>query len=187
MHLTLRHERADLGWSFVAWQRASRRHVTWRLPAMLAGLLLTVVACERTPLDIGGERAVGTAMPRRADAAPPVAVTTLLDSLTVGGVYTVLPVSGFSGLSYPRPSERLLYANPIRNYPTGIALPVGLPVRVLAEGGVTSRPTAAFASAYCALYGAMDTICAASSYTYTVHGIARLGSTSRTRTSSRPG
>jgi hypothetical protein len=106
-----------------------------------------------------------------ARAVEAVSVTTLLDSFAIGGVYTVLPRGGFTG-RYARSPEKEQYAGTVSAHPTGLELPVGLPVRVLASGSYASQVTTAFLSEYCALYGASDPYCAVSAFTYTVHGLA---------------
>ncbi len=127
-------------------------------------------SCTREPVAPSTEplRALGHAA--GALAASPVSVATLLDSLTIGGVYTVLPRGGFTG-RYAGSPEKELYAGTVSSHPTGIQLPVGLPVRVLASGSYTSHATAAFLSEYCAQH-VSDRYCAVSEFTYTVHGLA---------------
>jgi len=142
------------------------------IAALTGSVLVVVQACERSPFEPHETAPVVRSTARRADLDPTVDIAMLLDSLAVGGVYTVEPTGGYSGLRYARMPERAVYANPIRGHPTGIELPVGLPVRVLAEGGTVSRPTVAFSAGYCARYGGGDSRCVTSSYTYTVHGLA---------------
>lgn len=109
----------------------------------------------------------------RAVSASPVAVGALLDSFAIGGVYTVLPRGGYwGGSSYARSPEKDVYAGTINQHPTGLAFPIGLPVRVLAEGRLISRSTPAFQADYCARYGATEPRCAVASFTYTIHGLA---------------
>lgn len=150
--------------------RAMRR--LGAVAALTGSALVVVQACERSPFEPRETAPVVRSTARRADLDPTVDIAMLLDSLAVGGVYTVEPKGGYSGLRYTRMPERAVYANPIQRHPTGIELPAGLPVRVLAEGEMVSRPTVAFTAGYCARYGAGDSRCATPSYTYTVHGLA---------------
>ena len=109
----------------------------------------------------------------RAITEPVASVGILLDSFSIGGVYAVMPRGGYSGgMWYARSPEKDVYAGTIGKHPTGLVFPVGLPIRVLAEGGVLSRSTAAFQTGYCARYGATDPICSVASFMYTVHGLA---------------
>lgn len=98
----------------------------------------------------------------------PLAVSVLLDSFSIGGVYTVLPRGGYSSSgSY---STELNYAGSVNRHPTGIELPPGLPVRVLAEGSYQATSTPAFLAFWC---GREDSPaqCAIQSYAYSVHGL----------------
>ncbi|MBI2408707.1 MAG: hypothetical protein HYV19_10445 [Gemmatimonadetes bacterium] len=110
----------------------------------------------------------------RAELAPPMSVAALLDSFAIGGVYTVLPRGGYGGGSwYARSPEKERYAGTVSGHPTGLELPVGLPVRILAAGSYTSHATAEFQRDYCALAGhASDPRCSAELFTYTIHGLA---------------
>ena len=142
------------------------------IAALTGSVLVVVQACERSPFEPYETAPVVRSSARRADLDPTVDIATLLDSLAIGGVYSVTPRGGYSSLRYTLMPERAVYANPIRGHPTGIELPVGLPVRVLAEGAVVSHSTPTFLTSYCARYGGGDSHCATPSYTYTVHGLA---------------
>jgi hypothetical protein len=111
-----------------------------------------------------------------------VPVATLLDSFAIGGVYTILPLSGYPRNAqtipyappifvYTRLPEGAVYANPISRHPTGIELPAGLPVRVLAEGRVESTPTSLFLGGYCLRPGVSDPYCSIGSFWYSIHGL----------------
>ncbi len=142
------------------------------LPCVACAGLLLFVACAREPVAPAYSpwRAAGAVT--RAELAPPVAVGVLLDSFSLGGVYKVLPRGGYAGGSYyARSPEKEQYAGTVSSHPTGLELPVGLPVRILAAGSYTSRQTAAFQSDYCASH-ASDSICVVASFAYTVHGLA---------------
>lgn len=76
------------------------------------------------------------------------------------------------GMWYARSPEKDVYAGRINNHPTGLVFPVGLPIRVLAEGRLISRSTPAFQAEYCWRYGAWDPICSVGAFEYTVHGSA---------------
>lgn len=146
-------------------------------PFVIGGQLLVltlaagVSACTREPVAPAAApiRALGPVA--QAMTASPVPVATLLDSFAIGGVYTVLPRGGFTG-RYARSPEKEQYAGTVSSHPTGIELPVGLPVRLLATGSYTSRATAAFQSEYCARYGTGDPRCPVDAFTYTIHGLA---------------
>lgn len=150
--------------------RAMRR--LGAVAALTAGVLLAVQACERSPFEPVEAAPAVRSPSRRADLDPAVNIAMLLDSLAIGGVYSITPRGGYSSLRYTPMPERAVYANPIRGHPTGIELPVGLPVRVLAEGAVVSHSTPTFLTSYCARYGGGDSHCATPSYTYAVHGLA---------------
>ena len=149
----------------------SRHHTAAaRGRALVIALATAAGSCTREPVAPSTEplRALGHAV--GALAASPISVTTLLDSFAIGGVYAVLPRGGFTG-RYARSPEKEQYAGTVSTHPTGIQLPVGLPVRVVASGSYTSRATAAFLSEYCAQHFS-DRYCAVSEFTYTVHGLA---------------
>ncbi|MBI2406809.1 MAG: hypothetical protein HYV19_00720 [Gemmatimonadetes bacterium] len=128
-------------------------------------------SCAREPVAPASDPIRAPSHTVRSAAAPPVSVATLLDSFAIGGVYTVLPRGGFTG-RYARSPEKEHYAGTVFTHPTGIELPVGLPVRILAEGSYTARATAAFLSEYCASYGAKDPRCPFGAFSYSVHGLA---------------
>ena len=113
---------------------------------------------------------------------PGVNIGQILDSFAIGGVYTILPISGYPRneqvpfgpihLVYNRSPEAEVYADRISRHPTGIDLPAGLPVRVLAEGAVTSTFTDAFKNGYCQRpAGVGDPYCNLAGYTYSIHGL----------------
>jgi hypothetical protein len=138
------------------------------------GLMTILGACAREPVapPQASARLADDAV--RAGLAPPMSVAALLDSFAIGGVYTVLPRGGYGGGSwYARSPEKERYAGTVSGHPTGLELPVGLPVRILAAGSYTSHATAEFQRDYCALAGhASDPRCSAESFTYTIHGLA---------------
>lgn len=144
--------------------------IVWRLVAVLA-VTTAVSSCTRESVAPFGASIRAPGHVARVVAASPVSVATLLDSFSIGGVYTVLPRGRFWG-RYARSPEKEQYAGTVSTHPTGLELPVGLPVRILASGSYTSRATAAFLSEYCAPYGASDPRCAVTAFSYTVHGLA---------------
>lgn len=135
-------------------------------------LIALLTACAREPV-APVERAHTTSDRRpRAATEPAVAVSTLLDSFSIGD-YTVLPRGGYAGgMWYTRSPEKDVYAGTIKNHPTGLVLPVGLPIRVLSEGRLVSRATAAFQTDYCAHSGGWDPNCGVGAFEYSVHGLA---------------
>lgn len=146
---------------------------------MVAASIVVMVAaalgaCAREPVAPTGQARAVTAPGGRAAMAPEVSVSALLDSFAIGGVYTVLPRGEYyGGMAYSPSPRKELYAGSVGGHPTGLALPVGLPVRILAEGIVVSRSTTAFQREECSLpWRATDPICSISSFTYTVHGLA---------------
>lgn len=121
--------------------------LTTTCSAGVRALLFVAVfsACSREPVAPSGAVPLVQHHAPRAEVVPVVPAGVLLDSFSIGGVYDVLPRGGyFGGGSYARSPEKEQYAGTIRGHPTGLVLPVGLPVRVLAEGSVTSRSTPAW-------------------------------------------
>jgi hypothetical protein len=108
---------------------------------------------------------------------PTINIAAMLDSFAVGGVYTVLGGSGYprlvsGALLYAAQPEASVYSSSIRGHPTGIDLPVGLPVRILAEGTIVSTSTDAFRSGYCLRPGSEgDPNCTFGDLRYSVHGL----------------
>lgn len=98
----------------------------------------------------------------------PEAVSVLLDSFSIGGLYTVLPRGGYS--STGNYSADLNYAESVSRHPTGIELPPGLPVRVLAEGVYTATSTTRFHDFWCGREAPPEQ-CSIQSYSYSVHGL----------------
>ena len=128
-----------------------------RLPvAGLAAVALTIaLACDREPTAPGPGQAVRHSGALAVAFDPGINIAHVLDSFAIGGVYTILPISGYPRnvqpvpfgpiqLVYARSPEADVYASSILRHPTGIDLPAALPVRVLAEGAVTSTFTDAF-------------------------------------------
>lgn len=129
------------------------------------GAAVVLGACAREPVAPTGRAPVVTAKGVRASVASIVPIGTLLDSFAIGGVYTVLPRGGYSGgMWYMRSPEKDVYAGTISRHPTGLAFPLGLPIRVLAEGRLMSRSTSAFQVDFCARYGATEPICSVSAF-----------------------
>lgn len=143
-----------------------------RLRALV--LVAVLSACSREPVAPSG---AATYVPRqtpRAEVASVVPVGALLDSFSIGGVYTVLPRGGYwGGSSYDWSPRKEQYAGMVWKHPTGLVLPVGLPIRILAKGQYVSSATAAFQQDYCSVPShATDPRCAVGSFTYTIHGLA---------------
>ncbi len=140
---------------------------------MLVACTVVLGACAREPVAPAGRLDVVHGRGPRAAVDPAMPIGVLLDSFSIGGVYTVLPRGGYSGgTSYAPSPEKDVYAGSIRGHPTGLAFPIGLPVRVLAEGRLMSRSTPAFQHDYCARLSAWDPICGVGSYEYSVNGLA---------------
>jgi hypothetical protein len=136
---------------------------------VVVALTLAINGCEQQALaPMSDRRLDATTRATLIDPDTYSAAALLLDSLSVGGVYTVLPLGGFFG-TYTNAPERNVYSGTIRNHPTGIQLPAGLPVRVVAEGAYTTVSTALFQSQYCA--GVTDIKCSVPEYRYSVHGL----------------
>lgn len=161
--------------------RARSRRL-WTLANLVAGGSLLVQACDRDRIWPTQSPGISPTRSRAAVFDPGINIASVLDSFSIGGVYTVLSISGYprnaqtipfapAVFVYTRPPEDTVYANPISRHPTGIDLPVGLPVRVLAEGLVVSSPTPVFLSGYCLRPGVTDPYCSIGSFSYSVHGL----------------
>lgn len=134
---------------------------------LLAALGLTAVACGDEVTAPGAlALRVSTSGAALIGDPDPAMVSTLLDSFSIGGVYAVLPMGGYGGgTTY---STRLGSAETILRHPTGIVLPAGLPVRLLAEGVVVSTATPSFRSTWCPGTPDQSTLCDAESISYSV-------------------
>lgn len=142
----------------------------------LRGLVLVVLlsACAREPVAPSSAAPLVLHQTPRAAAASVVPVSALLGSFSIGGVYSVLPRGGYAGLNwYAQSPEKEQYAGTVSLHPSGLEFPVGLPIRILAEGHYVSSATAAFQQDYCSVSShATDPLCVVASFTYTVHGLA---------------
>ena len=144
-----------------------------QLPVVRWGTLAAIAlsACSREPMAPVGRAALAPVHGVRAAVEPAVPVTTVLDSFTIGGVYSALPRGGYSQGRYNQSLLKEWYAGTVWGHPTGLVFPIGLPMRILAEGVVVSRSTQAWRTDYCEPYGATDPWCSISSFTYSVHGM----------------
>lgn len=133
----------------------------------MAGLLL-IAACGTEPSAPAPALVIERGEHAQAGDPDPDAVSVLLDSFSIGGVYTILPRGGYS--SSGTYSTRLLYSETVNRHPTGIELPEGLPVRVLAQGVVVSTSTQQFHETWCAREDPASQ-CGVESYSYSVFGL----------------